>query len=34
MNQWGVTLGVTHSAGDMEPEKDVFCIKSGTPMKQ
>jgi hypothetical protein len=29
----GVTLSVTHSTGDMEPEEGTSCRQVGTPME-
>jgi hypothetical protein len=29
----GVTLAVTHSIEDMEPEKATFCSQAGTPVE-
>ena len=30
----GVTLAVTHSIGDMEPEEATSCSQAGTPVEQ
>jgi hypothetical protein len=28
-----VTFAVTHYTGDMEPEEDISCIETGTPVE-
>jgi len=30
----GVTLAVTHSIANLEPEEIIFCSQVGTPMEQ
>ena len=30
----GVTLAVTHSIGDMEPEEATSCSQAGTPVEE